>query len=71
MGVLKAGLPGLGEMAVLAGAGILVAGLATAGLVARYGQRRTIGGALLLAATAQAGLGLPMTLPTALGASFS
>ncbi|NIH86309.1 MFS family permease [Amycolatopsis granulosa] len=70
LGLLKAGLPGLGQLAAMAGAGILLAGLLTPRLVRRLGRRRTIPGALLLAAAAQAGLGLPMTLPTVLVASF-
>jgi MFS family permease len=68
--LLKAGLPGLGQLALLGGAGILVAGLCTPKLVARFGRRRVIPGALLLAAAAEAGLALPLLLPTALLASF-
>ncbi|MGW4482585.1 MFS transporter [Amycolatopsis sp. NPDC004368] len=69
-GVFRAGLPGLGQMAALAGAGILVAGLLTARLIRGFGRLRSILGALLVAATAQAALGLPMVLPLALLASF-
>jgi MFS family permease len=69
-GPLKAGLPGLGQMVFMAGAGILLAGLCTPRLVARFGRRRATAGSLLVAATAQAGLGLPMILPTVLLASF-
>ncbi|MEV6895731.1 MFS transporter [Amycolatopsis sp. NPDC051372] len=69
-GVFRAGLPGLGQMAALAGAGILVAGLLTARLVRGFGRLRAILGALLVAAVAQSALGLPMVLPLALLASF-
>jgi len=70
MGPLKAGLPGLAEIFAAGGLGILVAGLTTARTVERLGRRRSIGAALLLAAAAQLGLGLPMTLPTVLLATF-
>ncbi|MEV8606686.1 MFS transporter [Amycolatopsis sp. NPDC051373] len=69
-GVFRAGLPGLGQMAALAGAGILVAGLLTARLIRGFGRLRAILGALLVAAVAQSALGLPMVLPLALLASF-
>ncbi|HVV09089.1 MFS transporter [Amycolatopsis sp.] len=70
VGVLKAGLPGLGQMAVMAGAGILLAGFCTPRLVARFGRHRVVLCSLALAAVAQFGLGLPMVLPTVLLASF-
>ncbi|WP_191247431.1 MFS transporter [Amycolatopsis deserti] len=69
-GLLRAGLPGLGQLAAMAGAGILFAGFLTPRLVRRLGRRRAIPGALVIAAVAQAGLGLPMELPTVLVASF-
>ncbi|MBY8848159.1 MFS transporter [Saccharothrix longispora] len=69
-GPLKAGLAGLGEVAVAGGAGILLAGLVTDRVVAVLGRRGTVCGALLLAASTQLGLGLPMLLPTILAASF-
>ncbi|MEU8630973.1 MFS transporter [Amycolatopsis sp. NPDC048633] len=69
-GIFRAGLPGLGQMAALAGAGILVAGLLTARLLRVFGRLRAVLGALLLAAIAQSALGLPMVLPLALLASF-
>ncbi|TVT56767.1 MFS transporter [Amycolatopsis rhizosphaerae] len=69
-GPLKSGLPGLGQMAGMAGAGILLAGFLTPRLVQRFGRHRVVFGSLLLAALAQAGLGLPMLLPTVLLASF-
>ncbi|TQJ03836.1 MFS transporter [Amycolatopsis cihanbeyliensis] len=70
IGLLKAGLPGLGQVAALGGAGILLAGVLTPRLVARFGRTRVVVSALLLAAAAQAGLGLPFLLPTVLVASF-
>ncbi|TNC27468.1 MFS transporter [Amycolatopsis alkalitolerans] len=70
VGFVKAGLPGLGQLAVMAAAGILLAGFSTPRLVRRFGQRRVVTCSLLLAAASQAGLGLPMRLPTALAAAF-
>jgi MFS family permease len=70
IGPLKAGMSGLGEVAVMGGAGLLVAGLLTARLVDRLGRRGAVCGALVVAAGAQLGLGLPMTLPTILAAAF-
>jgi MFS family permease len=70
VGPFRAGLPGLGEVAVAGGAGLLVAGLLTARIVERFGRRGAICGALVLAAAAQAGLGLPMVLPTIMVAAF-
>jgi MFS family permease len=70
VGPFRAGLPGLGEVAVAGGAGVLVAGLLTARLVDRFGRRGAVCGALAVAAAAQAGLGLPMVLPTVVLAAF-
>ncbi|GAB2827425.1 MFS transporter [Lentzea nigeriaca] len=70
VGILKAGIGGLGEVAVAGGAGILLAGFLTDRIVDRFGVRTTICAALLLTASAQIGLGLPMTLPSILAASF-
>lgn len=70
LGPLKAGLPGLGQLAAMGAAGILVAGVVTPRLVARFGRHRVIVSSLVLAAAAQAGLGLPMVLPTVLVAAF-
>ncbi|HEX5114754.1 MAG TPA: MFS transporter [Pseudonocardiaceae bacterium] len=69
-GPLRAGLSGLGEVAVAGGAGLLVAGLVTARLVSRFGRRNVMCGALAVAAAAQVGLGLPMMLPTIIVAAF-
>lgn len=70
VGPLKAGLPGLGQLALMAGGGILVAGALTPRLVRGLGRRRAVVAALVTAAAAQAGLGLPMVLPTVLVAAF-
>jgi MFS family permease len=69
-GILRAGLPGLGEAALAGGAGILLAGLLTRPIVSRFGRRATIIGGLVLLAATEAGLGLPMVLPSILLASF-
>ncbi len=69
-GILRAGLPGLAEVAVAGGAGILLAGLLTRPIVSRLGRRMTIVAGLVLLAATEAGLGLPMVLPSILLASF-
>ncbi|HWC80173.1 MAG TPA: MFS transporter [Pseudonocardiaceae bacterium] len=70
VGPLRAGMAGLGEVAVGGGAGLLVAGLCTARLVRKFGRVRAVCGSLVLAAATQIGLGLPMVLPTILLAAF-
>ncbi|HEY0804407.1 MAG TPA: MFS transporter [Pseudonocardiaceae bacterium] len=70
VGPLKGGMSGLGEVAVAGGVGLLVAGLLTARIVERFGRRGAVCGALVVAAGAQLGLGLPMVLPTILAAAF-
>ncbi|WP_228713561.1 MFS transporter [Prauserella endophytica] len=70
VGPLKAGLPGLGQVALMGGAGILLAGLLTPKLVTRFGRRRAVVCGLGVAAAAQAVLGLPLVLPTVLLAAF-
>ncbi|MEU6644919.1 MFS transporter [Saccharomonospora sp. NPDC046836] len=70
LGPLRAGLPGLGQLALMGGVGILLAGLLTPRLVARFGRRGATVCVLAVAAAAQAGLGLPMTLPSVLLAAF-
>jgi MFS family permease len=69
-GLLKAGLPGLGQLGLMAGAGILVAGFCTPRLVRRFSRAHVVPGALLIAAATQLGLGLAMELWTTLLASF-
>jgi MFS family permease len=70
-GFLKGGMTGLGQVFIAGGLGLLLAGAITARLVARFGRRRMVCAALVLAAVTQAGLGLPMTLPSVLLATFS
>lgn len=70
VGPLRAGMAGLGEVALAGGAGLLLAGLTTARIVDRLGRRGAICVSLIVAAAAQAGLGLPMTLPTIVAAAF-
>ena len=67
---IDAGMAGLGQIAIAGGAGILVAGLTTDRIVDVLGRKGTVTAALLLAAAAQLGLGLPMLLPTILVGSF-
>lgn len=70
VGPLKAGMAGLGEVAVAGGAGLLLAGLVTPTIVRWVGRRTAMCGALVLAAATQIGLGLPMQLVTILIAAF-
>lgn len=70
VGPLLNGMGGLGEVAAAGGAGLLLAGLSTARIVARFGRRGAVCGALMVCAAAQAGLGLPMVLPTIILAAF-
>lgn len=69
-GPIEAGLPGLGVVLGCGAVGIFVAGVTTARLVTGLGRKRTVIGALALAAVAQLGLGLPMIMPTVLVAAF-
>jgi MFS family permease len=69
-GPIEAGLPGLGAVLGAGAIGIFGAGLTTARLVTRLGRKRTVLGALGLAAVAQLALGLPMIMPTALAGAF-
>ncbi|HWE90793.1 MAG TPA: MFS transporter, partial [Pseudonocardiaceae bacterium] len=70
IGPLRAGMAGLGEVALAGGLGLLAAGLSTARLVGWLGRGRAVCVALVLAAITQVGLGLPMLLPTILVAAF-
>jgi MFS family permease len=69
-GPFRAGVAGLGEAVVVAAAGLGVAAVVTPWLTARLGRPATVRIMLVLAAAALLALGLPMTLPTLLGASF-
>ncbi|CRK60689.1 Possible membrane protein [Alloactinosynnema sp. L-07] len=65
---LDAGMSGLGEVAGMGGLGILIAGLTTPRIVARFGRRRSVVSALALGSVSMIGLGLPMAMITTLGA---
>ena len=69
-GPLKAGIAGLGETVVAAGIGLVVAAVVTPWLTSRIGRPATVRVMLGLAAVSLLALGLPMTLPTILGAAF-
>ncbi len=69
-GPLRAGVAGVGEIVVVVGAGLGVAAVVTPWLTTRVGRPATVRVMLVLAAAALLGLGLPMSLPTILGAGF-
>ncbi|MGH3822656.1 MAG: MFS transporter, partial [Pseudonocardiaceae bacterium] len=69
-GLLRAGLAGVGELLAAGVAGLLLAGLLSPLLVARFGRRRTVRGALIVAGLAILALGLPMMMLTILAAAF-
>lgn len=67
---LDTGMAGLGEVAGMVGLGILLAGLTTARIVARFGRRRTMAAALIVGGVSIVGLGLPMMMITTLAAAL-
>ena len=69
-GLLRAGLAGVCELLAAGAAGLLLAAVLTPPLVARFGRRRTVRGALLTAGSAVLTLGLPMIMLTILAAAF-
>ncbi|MHA6797247.1 MFS transporter [Pseudonocardia bannensis] len=69
-GVLRAGMAGVGEAVVLAALGLGAAALLTPWLAHRIGRARTVRVALLVAAAAQLGLAVTLTLPAVLVAAF-
>jgi Major Facilitator Superfamily len=69
-GLLRAGLAGVCELLAAGAAGLLLAAVLTPPLVARFGQERTVRGALLTAGSAIVTLGLPMVMSTILTAAF-
>ncbi len=69
-GLLRAGLAGVCELLAAGAAGLLLAAVLTPPLVARFGQGRTVRGALLTAGSAIVTLGLPMIMSTILAAAF-
>lgn len=69
-GLLRAGLIGVGEVLAAGAAGLLLAGVLSPLLVARFGRQHTVRGALVLAGAALLVLGLPMMMSTILAAAF-
>lgn len=69
-GVLRAGLPGIGQVLALGAAGLVLAAVLTPMLVARWGRPATVRIGLMMAAAVQVGLGVPMTMQTVLAAAF-
>jgi len=69
-GVLRAGLPGIGQVLAIGAVGLVLAAVLTPWLVARWGRPATVRLALIVAAAAQVGLGVPMTMVTVLAAAF-
>ncbi|MGH4001113.1 MAG: MFS transporter, partial [Pseudonocardiaceae bacterium] len=70
-GILRAGLAGVFQLLVAGAVGLLLAAVLTPLLVARFGRRRTVRGALLVAGLMIITLGLPMIMPTMLAAAFA
>ncbi|MDQ3990034.1 MAG: MFS transporter, partial [Actinomycetota bacterium] len=74
-GVLSAGLAGVGQAVAAGAAGVVLAAMLTPALVARFGRRCTVRGALVTAALvafglAAPGLGVSMLPATTLAAAF-
>jgi MFS family permease len=69
-GVLRTGLPGIGQVLALGAVGLVLAAVLTPLLVARWGRPATVRLALVVAAAAQVGLGVPMTMQTVFVAAF-
>ncbi len=69
-GVLRAGLPGIGEAVLVAAAGLGCAALVTPWLVHRLGRPVTVRLALAAAAATQIGLAVLLSLPAVIGAAF-
>jgi Major Facilitator Superfamily len=69
-GVLRSGLPGIGEAVVLAAAGLGLAAAVTPWLVRRSGRPRTVRAALVVAAAAQLALAALLSLVTVMVVAF-
>nr|WP_312880437.1 MFS transporter [Actinokineospora xionganensis] len=67
---LETGMTGLGEVAGMVGLGILLAGLTTARIVAKFYRRRTVVAALVVGGVSVVALGLPMLMITTLAAAL-
>jgi MFS family permease len=70
-GLFRSGLTGVCELLVAGAAGLLLAAVLSPLLVARFGRRRTVRGALLIAGGVIITLGLPMLMSTMLAAAFA
>ncbi|MGH3897145.1 MAG: MFS transporter [Pseudonocardiaceae bacterium] len=70
-GLLRAGFAGVFQLLVAGALGLLLAAVLTPLLVARFGRRRTVRGALVIAGLLIVTLGLPMIMPTMLAAAFA
>jgi MFS family permease len=70
IGVLRAGMAGIGEVVVMAAAGLGVAAVVTPWLVHRVGRPGAIRAAAVAAAVSMLAMGLWITLPTALVGAF-
>lgn len=68
--VLRAGLPGLGQVLAASGLGVLIAAMVTPAVTARLGKERWVAGVFGLAAVVEATLGPPYTKPTLLAAAL-
>ena len=69
-GMLRAGAGGLTEAVAAGAAGLVIAGILTPALVRRFSRPRVVIGGLLVACVGLIALGLPMTVPALLGATF-
>ncbi len=69
-GVLRSGLPGIGEAVVLAAAGLASAAVVAPWLVRRWGRARTVRLALVVAAVAQVGLAVFLSLAAVMVVAF-
>ena len=69
-GVLSAGLAGVGQAVAAGAAGVVLAAILTPVLVARFGRRCTVRGALVTAALMTVALGASMLPATTLAAAF-
>ncbi|MGQ0573968.1 MAG: MFS transporter [Pseudonocardia sp.] len=69
-GVIRAGLAGIGEVVVMAAAGLGAAALLAPWLTRRWGRARTVRAALLLAIVTQVALAALLSAPAVLVAAF-
>ncbi len=69
-GIMRSGLPGIGEAVVVAALGLACAAALTPLLVHRLGRARTVRAALVVAAVTQVALALLLSLPAVFAAAF-